>query len=127
MIRSSLMVCAVVALGLTFAASAHAGGGGGVGTKARQTSVPVWIKNVGAATVQVNAQSGPSVSLAGGSTLAAAGKRQFSVKSGQFSALVRGVDTGTVASNLFNASGSAVYLYAEADNTAATITVGKPF
>ena len=121
---ASRLVVAVAAIGLICSAQAHAGGT--AGTKGKK-NVSVLIKNIGAETVQVNAASGPSVSLTGGTTLAVSNQKQFTVKSGQFSAIVRGVVGGRVKSNLFNASSAPVYLYAEADATAATLTVAPPF
>ena len=121
MMYAARLMVAVAAIGLMVTSQAQAGG-----TKGKK-NVSVLIKNIGAETVQVNAASGPSVSLTGGATLAVSNQKQFTVKSGQFSAIVQGVIGGRVKSNLFNASSAPVYLYAEADATAATITVGPPF
>lgn len=123
MMYAARLMVAVAAIGVMVSAQAQAGAAGTKGKK----NVSVLIKNIGAETVQVNAASGPSVSLTGGATLAVSNQKQFTVKSGQFSAIVQGVIGGRVKSNLFNASSAPVYLYAEADATAATITVGPPF
>ena len=123
MMYAARLMVAVAAIGVMVCAQAQAGAAGTKGKK----NVSVLIKNIGAETVQVNAASGPSVSLTGGATLAVSNQKQFTVKSGQFSAIVQGVIGGRVKSNLFNASSAPVYLYAEADATAATITVGPPF
>jgi len=125
--RRIVSALAVLALSVAVAVPVVAGGGGG-GSKG---NVSVRIKNVGVASVAVNAKSG-SVTvnqlLSGAKTVAANGVGSFSVKSGAFTALAANPSSPLAVNKVrsFNTRGfSTVYLYAQQDSTAATI-VGAP-
>jgi hypothetical protein len=122
MIRKSLSVGAILAIGMLVAMPAQAGGTSG--TK-NGTKVPVRFKNIGAQPVQVNAQSGSTAS--GGAAVPQNGFYQADVKPGAFTAVAKGLNNLIAKSYQGTANKAPIYLYVEADNTATTITVAPPF
>lgn len=122
MIRN-LFCVAVLAAVASVSVPVVAGGGSG-GSKG---SVSVRIKNVGVAPVAVNAVSGSatlSQIINSAQTIAANGVATKSVRSGAFTAVAASPSAPLVANSVrsFNTRGfSTVYLYAQADGSAATL------
>lgn len=130
MVRTCLMIVALMASAAVVASPAHAGqnnvvrpGKGGNGSTS--TRIPVRFKNIRAQTVQVNAQSGSTAS--GGVALPQGGFYQADVSPGGFTATAKGLDNLITKTYQGSASKSPIYLTVEADENATTITVVPAF
>jgi hypothetical protein len=127
MTRSTLAAALLVAIA-SVSMPVLAGGGGGGG---KSGNIPVRMKNVGAAPVAVNAQSGSvalSTLVGSARTVAANGISQFNVNKGAFSALAADPNAPFVTNKVRSFSTrnfKTIYLYAQQDTTAATL-VGAP-
>ena len=125
MTRSTLAAALLVAIA-SVSMPVLAGGGGG-----KSDNIPVRMKNVGAAPVAVNAQSGSvalSTLVGSARTVAANGISQFNVNKGAFSALAADPNAPFVTNKVRSFSTrnfKTIYLYAQQDTTAATL-VGAP-
>lgn len=126
--RLLLLACLSATVAAVSVPALAGGDGGGGGTKG---TIPVRIKNIGAAPVAVNSQSGsvPLGTLVGSArTIAANGISEFMVNEGEFSALSADPNA-PLAVNKERAFSTrtfkTIYLYAEQDMTAATL-VGAP-
>lgn len=122
MIRSAFLTLAVAAM--VVSANAALAGGGRGGSKSNNQNVR--IKNIGSAPVIVNAANG-EVSAAGGKTVSNNGVAQFRIKKGAAQAIAAN-QSGAESDPLdFNfPKSSVVYLTAQADANAATMTFANP-
>ena len=119
MIRRSLMVVAVLAIGMIVSSSAQAGA-------PSSPKVAIKFKNIGTQPVVVNAR-GTGGNTGGGVALAQNGIYRGSLKQGAFTAYATGVTNGITKTLAGNARSAPIYLFVEANNTATTITVAPPF
>jgi len=130
MIRRVAFTLAVAAMVFSMDAALAGGrpsGGSSKSGNSKSNAQYVRIKNIGSASALVNAANAASVAAAGGKTLAQNGVAQFNLKKLPGSAIAASTGGASSAPLPYNFPKSQfVYLQAQADAAAASITFAPP-